>query len=153
MEVNKVKYNGDVLIDLTNDTVTSDDLPAGVTAHNASGMAITGSNGVTQKLYSQVIDLNKAKGYDENTYYIIRGDAAITSDRFSHIIVHSTLGESNIPSWSDHKNGYSCTFDFFIQAFGWGANNGDILIREKTWKWNKDFFIQLLQIKMELQAK
>lgn len=40
--VNKVDYNNETLIDLTNDTVTEDTLPLGVTAHDATGKPITG---------------------------------------------------------------------------------------------------------------
>lgn len=42
MAVNKVEYNGNTLIDLTNDTVTPDTLAEGVTAHDKSGALITG---------------------------------------------------------------------------------------------------------------
>ena len=44
MAINKVIYGGDVLIDLTGDTVTADKLAKGVTAHDASGATITGTN-------------------------------------------------------------------------------------------------------------
>ena len=44
MAINKVIYGGDVLIDLTGDTVTADKLASGVTAHDASGATITGTN-------------------------------------------------------------------------------------------------------------
>ena len=44
MAINKVLYGGDVLIDLTGDTVTADKLAKGVTAHDASGATITGTN-------------------------------------------------------------------------------------------------------------
>ena len=40
---NKVIYNGNTLIDLTSDTVTSASLLSGYTAHDASGAPITGS--------------------------------------------------------------------------------------------------------------
>lgn len=40
--VNKVIYGGDVLIDLTGDTVTADKLLSGITAHDKSGAKITG---------------------------------------------------------------------------------------------------------------
>lgn len=43
MAVNKVEYDGKVLIDLTNDTVTSDTLQVGKTAHAADGSVITGT--------------------------------------------------------------------------------------------------------------
>lgn len=42
-EVNKVTYNGEVLIDLTKDTITPETLKAGVTAHAADGTSITGT--------------------------------------------------------------------------------------------------------------
>ena len=43
MAVNKVIYGGNVLIDLTGDTVTADKILSGYTAHNAAGVGITGS--------------------------------------------------------------------------------------------------------------
>lgn len=42
--VNKVVYGGKVLIDLTADTVTAGGLAKGVTAHDKSGAAITGTD-------------------------------------------------------------------------------------------------------------
>lgn len=42
--VNKVVYGGKTLIDLTADTITAGDLIAGVTAHDKSGAAITGTD-------------------------------------------------------------------------------------------------------------
>ena len=44
MAVNKVIYGGNVLIDLTKDTVTADKLASGITAHDKSGTIITGTN-------------------------------------------------------------------------------------------------------------
>lgn len=41
---NKIIYGGDVLIDLTSDTVTAADLAYGKTAHDKSGAPITGAN-------------------------------------------------------------------------------------------------------------
>lgn len=43
MAVNKVIYGGKTVIDLTADTVTSDTLAKGTTAHNAKGEQITGT--------------------------------------------------------------------------------------------------------------
>lgn len=42
MAVNKIIYNGDTLVDLTNDTVTADDLAAGVKATGADGRPVIG---------------------------------------------------------------------------------------------------------------
>lgn len=44
MAINKVIYGGRTLIDLTGDTITADKLAEGVTAHDKSGAAITGTN-------------------------------------------------------------------------------------------------------------
>ena len=44
MAINKVIYGGNILIDLTTDTVTADKLASGITAHDASGKIITGTN-------------------------------------------------------------------------------------------------------------
>ncbi len=43
MAVNKVNYDGQTLIDLTEDTVTADKLYSGYTAHDAAGVRITGT--------------------------------------------------------------------------------------------------------------
>lgn len=42
--VNKVVYGGKTLIDLTADTITAEDLIAGVTAHDKSGASIVGTD-------------------------------------------------------------------------------------------------------------
>ena len=44
--VSKVEYYGETLIDLTNDTVTAENLDEGVTAHDATGEQITGKRAV-----------------------------------------------------------------------------------------------------------
>lgn len=44
MAINKVIYGGNILIDLTTDTVTADKLASGITAHDKSGKTITGTN-------------------------------------------------------------------------------------------------------------
>ena len=43
MAINKVEYAGNVLIDLTNDSVTPETLAKGAIAHNAKGEQITGT--------------------------------------------------------------------------------------------------------------
>lgn len=44
MAINKVVYGGNVLIDLTGDTVTADQLAKGATAHDKSGAVVTGTS-------------------------------------------------------------------------------------------------------------
>ena len=43
MDVNKIEYDGRVLLDLTEDTVTEDQLLEGATAHDRSGQRIVGA--------------------------------------------------------------------------------------------------------------
>lgn len=52
MAVNKVVYDNNTLIDLTNDTVTPQTLAAGATAHAADGSVITGVAPTTAVLYT-----------------------------------------------------------------------------------------------------
>lgn len=46
MGISKVIYGGDVLIDLTADTVESSKLLTGITAHSKDGEPITGSRSI-----------------------------------------------------------------------------------------------------------
>lgn len=64
MAVNKVKINGETKLDLTQDTVTPENLLSGATAHNAAGEKITGSMG-SIKTYTATI--GTAWVEDENT--------------------------------------------------------------------------------------
>ena len=43
MAVNKVEIGGETVLDLTGDTVTSDNLAYGITAHGANGEVIVGT--------------------------------------------------------------------------------------------------------------
>ena len=56
MEKNKIIYGGKVLLDLTNDTVSSDTLSRGITAHDKSGQIITGNLVPTDKVISEAIN-------------------------------------------------------------------------------------------------
>ena len=52
MAINKIVYAGNSLIDLTDDTVTSDKLAEGITAHDKSGNKITGSMSESRPIYA-----------------------------------------------------------------------------------------------------
>lgn len=54
MAVNKVEVNGETKLDLTQDTVTPENLLSGVTAHNAAGNPIVGTSGGGVTWYSPV---------------------------------------------------------------------------------------------------
>lgn len=54
-DINKIVLNDETLIDLTNDTVTEDDLPSGITAHDKMGKEITGTIPRVQYIASAVL--------------------------------------------------------------------------------------------------
>lgn len=56
MGVNKVIYDDSTLIDLTEDTVTPEDLVSGVTAHNASGDLIKGTLSIKDPMLAYLQD-------------------------------------------------------------------------------------------------
>lgn len=66
MAVNKVEVNGETKLDLTQDTVTPENLLSGATAHNAAGEAISGTyvpktmtvDGTTLKLVPATVNGN-----------------------------------------------------------------------------------------------
>ena len=56
MENNKIIYGGKVLLDLIGDTVSSDTLSRGITAHDKSGRIITGNLVPTDEVISEAIN-------------------------------------------------------------------------------------------------
>lgn len=67
MAVNKVALNGEVQLDLTEDTVTPETLAKGVTAHNAAGELITGTMEAGMAV-SQYTGTLTADGWAEDSY-------------------------------------------------------------------------------------
>lgn len=63
--INKVIYNGEILIDLTGDTVTAGSLKKGVTAHDKTGEIITGTLDQSEEIDG--IDLALTYGFSEGT--------------------------------------------------------------------------------------
>lgn len=61
MEVNKVEYGGKTLIDLTEDTVSEQNLLQGATAHDASGKEIVGEAVIPTKVSELRNDLGYVK--------------------------------------------------------------------------------------------
>lgn len=68
MAVSKVTYGSTTLIDLTSDTVASDSLIKGYTAHNASGEQITGTLAYIT-YYSGTDDPDSSLGSDGDLYF------------------------------------------------------------------------------------
>lgn len=82
MAVNKVVYNGQTLIDTSNDTVSADTLLKGVTAHDKSGEVITGTYeggaGLTKSIKQALLNCFQHVAWDNDqgqTYYDSLHDA------------------------------------------------------------------------------
>jgi hypothetical protein len=67
MAINKVIYDGDTLIDLTGDTVTEATLVKGTTAHNASGVRITGTADYAAANHTHSVASTSANGFMSST--------------------------------------------------------------------------------------
>lgn len=67
MAVNKVIYDSNTLIDLTSDTVSASDLNYGITAHNAAGSLITGTQ-VINYYYTGSTDPSSTFGNNGDIY-------------------------------------------------------------------------------------
>lgn len=70
MAVNKVVYNNETLIDLTNDTVTTNDLVEGVIAHDKSGTQINGTL-VVRTIYTGSEIPSNSVGTDGDIYLVL----------------------------------------------------------------------------------
>lgn len=64
MANNKVIYNGNILIDLTGDSVAQDKLLQGYTAHDKSGAIITGNYTPPVPVTQQKVVTPQATGFD-----------------------------------------------------------------------------------------
>ena len=70
MAVNKVVYNNNTLIDLTNDTVTTNDLVEGVIAHDKTGTQINGAL-VVRTVYTGSETPSNSVGVDGDIYLVL----------------------------------------------------------------------------------
>lgn len=68
MAISKVIYGANTLIDLTSDTVTTDKLMKGYTAHDMSGASITGTL-TTVNYYSGSDEPKSSIGSDGDIYF------------------------------------------------------------------------------------
>jgi len=93
MGVSKVVYNGQVLVDLTGDTVTADSLAQGVTAHDAAGNEITGTVQPTKIATNSTLGIVKGGGNvyirDDGTMYISEeiGIEALSAEELDALLV------------------------------------------------------------------
>lgn len=70
MAISKVEYGGNTLVDLTSDTVTSDTMLSGYTAHDKAGNVVTGTV-VVQKFYTGSSEPSSSLGNDGDLYLMI----------------------------------------------------------------------------------
>lgn len=103
-----MEYNGDVLIDLTGDTITPDKLVKGITAHNAKGEPITG----THECSSGGSGTNNCEAYH------------ITST--SNTIRFQGSGTIKVWGYGYYSSGYSTTVyafcgDGYYKSGAWGS--------------------------------
>ena len=119
MGVSKVVYGQDTLVDLTSDTVTSDTLVKGVTAHSADGEAIVGTfegggsgDGWGPSVWNYVVNRCTQRAYGNNYENITIG-VGVWVPNNGHFLngwamVHSITGTST--SAGSITNGYAYPF-------------------------------------------
>ena len=80
--VSKVIYDGETIIDLTQDTVTETSLLKNYTAHDASGRKITG----ILELYSEYdVNIPRAQiSYSDETLFLALGDTSSGTVNFKY---------------------------------------------------------------------
>lgn len=135
MAVNKVEINGEVKLDLTQDTVTPENLLSGATAHNAAGEQISGA--VAPVRYDVAQDLtsgqkNQARdnigaaatvimrkvtlttaGWNSSTKHQAVAVSGILADGTKQRVICSPVDESYDSVWN------SC----YVQCVGHGADS------------------------------
>lgn len=92
MDVNKIEYDGRVLLDLTEDTVTEDNLLSGIVAHDATGRQIEGKMpvvGAVEKFIS-----SKSESYTiPKGYHNGSGKVAISNEEQAKLIASNIKKE------------------------------------------------------------
>lgn len=135
MAVNKVEINGEVKLDLTQDTVTPENLLSGATAHNAAGEQISGAVApvrydVAQDLTSEqkkqardnigasaTVTMRKVTltvaGWDSSTKQQTVAVSGILADGTKQRVICSPVDESYDSAWN------AC----YVQCVGHGADS------------------------------
>lgn len=135
MAVNKVEVNGETKLDLTQDTVTPENLLSGATAHNAAGRQISGA--VAPVRYDVAQDLTSdqknqardnigasatvimrkvtltAAGWNSSTKQQAAAVSGVLADGTKQRVICSPVDESYDSAWN------SC----YVQCVGHGADS------------------------------
>lgn len=111
--VNKVVYNGNTLIDLTNDSLTSSDqLLSGIIAHGVGGHLITGSLINTKEILEGTVESISMESVVELNDYALAGQEALLSVNFPNVTYIGNYGlfscinlsSVNLPSLEEINN-------------------------------------------------
>ena len=132
MAVNKVEVNGETKLDLTQDTVTPENLLSGATAHNAAGEIVTGSMG---SIKTYTANIGTAWVEDENTgvktqTVAIAGVKAANTATVDHVYTgagtsddYAAFVEAENQYLTYITNGYAETYDGGIKFTIFGDAN------------------------------
>ena len=106
--INKVTYGGNVLVDLTDDTVSADKMLSGVIAHDRSGATITGAidsldaHTIMPGATDQAISAGKYLSGDQT----IKGDANLEAGNIkSGTTIFGVTGTLSITDLAPEYNG------------------------------------------------
>lgn len=92
MAINKVQYGQTVIIDLTSDTVTTDKLLYGVTAHDRTGAIITGTATASGAISDTVVALAGGGDHHIITGIDLSSDTVAADKLLSGYTAHNSSG-------------------------------------------------------------
>lgn len=114
MAVNKVVYDGKVLIDLTNDTVSEDKLLVGTTAHDKAGNLITGTYeelDISVETAEYTSGLNTQDGIIDQIAAVLESGLAVPSNLQSKAVTPSTSQQTVVAD-----KGYDVLSSVIVEA-------------------------------------
>lgn len=146
--ISKVTYYGDVLIDLTNDTVDEQHLLSGTIAHNKYGASIVGTNTFDadtsdanatnndvlsgKTAYANGSKITGVCNYDSNTSDANATNAQILEGKTAYVKSNKVTGTmQNIGSVTDYINNISSSYNI-QQGYHNGSGTVDIDQTEKA---------------------
>ena len=115
---NKIVYDGDTLIDLTEDTVTPNTLLAGTTAHDRSGAPVTGTytapvTSVNGQTGDVVLDATDVGALPDTTTIPTKTSDLLNDSNFMSGMTILAYGKS---TWSDFITAYTAKHVVYCRA-------------------------------------